>query len=486
MAIVGRPNVGKSALFNRLIGKKVSIVHDMPGVTRDRIVAVCEKGRERFQLMDTGGIGADVDLEFTEQVKAEVDIALETCDVLLFVVDGLTGLTGVDAEIARKLRRTAKPLVLVVNKIDHSAHQTLPAEFTRLGFDPVIAVSAEHGHGIGMLLDRVTAMLPAEEDDSVVRQKEPLKIAIVGRPNVGKSSLTNAILQDERTLVSPISGTTRDAVDVPYQRGDQPYILIDTAGIRPKGKRADSVEIFSVMRSEGSIGRADLCCLVIDASQGVSSQDKRIAGMIAEERKPCVIVVNKMDLIEERTGTKEGLKEELEKVRSELFFLGYAPLVLLSAKTGESLDRLFKRIENVREGASRRLGTGVLNRIFSTAMTGHPPALKSGRRFKVLYVTQPERRAGEAIAVPEIVVFCNEKGLLEDSYRRYLEGKLREEVAWDGLPLRWVFRERTARKTGSGKVGGAASRKGEGRGVTGKRAAQVAAQRKRTRQGQKG
>ncbi|MEY2598291.1 MAG: hypothetical protein RLZZ142_550, partial [Verrucomicrobiota bacterium] len=468
VAIVGRPNVGKSALFNRLVGKKISIVHDMPGVTRDRIVAVCERGRTPFQLVDTGGIGADVDVEFTEQVRQEVDIALESSDLLLFVVDGQLGMTGVDADIARLLRRVSKPLILVVNKIDHASHQTLPAEFTRLGFSPVVPVSAEHDLGTGALLDRIEALLPADpEGEAEARRAEPLKIALVGRPNVGKSSLTNAILEDTRTLVSPISGTTRDAVDIPYQRGDQRYTLIDTAGIRPKGKRSDSVEIFSVMRSEASIERADLCCLVLDLSQGVSSQDKRIAGMIVEARKPCVVVLNKWDLIEERTRDKEGLRKELEKVRSDLFFLSYAPLVMLSAKTGAALERLFKKIENVREGASRRLGTGPLNRIFSAAMTNHPPALKSGRRFKILYATQPEARGRAVISVPEVVLFCNEKGLLEDGYQRFLEARIREVEPWEGLPIRFVLRERAARTGSQRGAGGGSVKKERGPGKGG-------------------
>ena len=467
VAIVGRPNVGKSALFNRLIGRKVSIVHDQPGVTRDRIVAECTRGRQPFLVMDTGGIGAEVDVDFSEQVRAEVDIALETSDVLLFVVDGQVGLTGVDGEIAARLRRVSKPLILVVNKIDHHQHQSLPAEFTRLGFHPVFAVSAEHGVGVDVLLDRVEALLPEDSaEEEAERRAQPMKIAILGRPNVGKSSLTNAILQDERTLVSPISGTTRDAVDIPYQRGDQRYTLIDTAGIRPRGKRSDSVEVFSVMRSEASLNRADLCCLVLDASLGVSSQDKRIAGMIAEAHKPCVIVVNKWDLIEDRTRDKEGLKAELEKIREELFFISYAPMVLLSAKTGQALDRLFKRIENVREASRRRLGTGPLNRLLMAALTNHPPALKSGRRFKVLYGTQPEPRRGDTvIPVPEVVLFCNEKALLEESYRRFLEGRIRAEEAWEGLPIRLILRERGPRKAAfRGTGGGRAKATSGGRG----------------------
>lgn len=278
-----------------------------------------------------------------------------------------------------------------------------------------------------------------------------LKLAILGRPNVGKSSIANAILQDARTLVSPISGTTRDAVDIPYRRGDQRYTLIDTAGIRPRGKRSDSVEVFSVMRSEKSLERADLCVLVVDAEQGVTSQDKRIAGQIAEARKPCVVAVNKWDLIEDRTSDREGLQEVLQGIRDELFFLSYAPLVLVSAKTGRSIDRLFKRVENVREASRRRIGTGVLNRLLDEILASHPPGLRAGRRFKVLYATQPEVPPRVALPVPEVVLFCNDGALLEDSYRRFLEARLRESEPWPGLPLVIRLRARAPREAGRGR-----------------------------------
>lgn len=460
VAIVGRPNVGKSALFNRLAGQKISIVHDMPGVTRDRIVATCRQGRFPFQLVDTGGIGAGADAEFANQVAAEVDIAVETSDLILFVVDAQAGLTPTDADIARRLRRASKPLLLVVNKVDHPNHQGLSNEFSRLGFSPLFPVSAEHGIGFDQLVDRISALLPPHDaEEEAARLARPLQIALVGRPNVGKSSLTNAILEDERTMVSPISGTTRDSVDVPYSRGAQNYILIDTAGIRPKTKRSDSVEIFSVMRSEGSVKRADLCCLVLDASQGVSGQDKRIAGMIRDAGKPCVVVLNKIDLIPERTNTKEKLREVLEEIRGDLSFLPYAPLVLLSAKTGEDLDRLFKRIENVREASRRRIGTGPLNRLLTTAMTNHPPALKSGRRFKILYSTQPEPRGSSPIPLPEVVLFCNDKSLLDDTYRRFLEARIRTVEPWEGLPLDLHLRQRAARGVSRSR-GGAPKDKG--------------------------
>jgi GTP-binding protein len=417
----------------------------MPGVTRDRISAECSLGRGTFEIVDTGGIGSDVDTDFTKQVRAEVQIALEASDLIVFVVDGQTGLTPVDQDLAKQLRRADKPIILAVNKIDHTKHAPNTAEFSRLGFQPVMAISAEHSIGIGDRVDRIEALLPADAAETTPGGIDPVKIALVGRPNVGKSSLTNAILQDERTLVSPISGTTRDAVDVPYQRGDQKFILIDTAGIRARTKVNHSVEVFSVMRSESSIKRADLCVLVIDASMGITAQDKKIAGLIQEARKPCVIAVNKWDLIEERTTDKETLRATVEEFQNEMFFLDYAPLMLLSAKEGTAMERLFKRIENVREAATKRIGTGALNRLLAAAQTHQPPALRRGRRFKMLYATQPEHRRPGAIPVPEIVIFCNERKLLDDSYKRFLESRLRKEQAWEGLPIIFHFRERDAK-----------------------------------------
>lgn len=443
VAIVGRPNVGKSALFNRLAGRKIAIVHDQPGVTRDRISASCKLGRSPFGIFDTGGIGADVDTSFTDQVRTEANIAIATSDALLFLVDGHEGLVSIDEELARVLRRARKPIILVVNKIDHSKHGSNAAEFSKLGFDRMLSISAEHNIGIGRLVEEIEELLPPPAaEDSAGKSEAPLRIAIVGRPNVGKSSLTNAILGDERTLVSPISGTTRDAVDIPYSRGKHDYLLIDTAGIRPRGRRDNSVEIFSVMRSETSIRRADLCCLVIDATEGVTAQDKKIAGLIQEARKPCVVAVNKWDLIKERTGEKEALKAVLQEMESELFFVSYAPVLLLSARTGEALDRLFKAIEKVRNGAKQRISTGPLNRLLDEAVSAHPPGRRSGRRFKVLYATQPEARAESSITVPEIVFFVNDEKLLDESYHRYLEAQIRQHTPYVGLPLLFRFRGR--------------------------------------------
>jgi GTP-binding protein len=446
VAIVGRPNVGKSALFNRLAGRRISIVHDQPGVTRDRIVATCKLGRAPFTIVDTGGIGGNVDLSFTEQVHTEVEIALESSDLVLFVVDGHAGLNPVDSELARRLRKTDKPLLLVINKIDDDKHLANANDFGRLGFPHPILVSAEHNRGTDGLVAQIEARLPAGGDEPEdAAAGAPIKIAIVGRPNVGKSSLTNAILGDARTLVSPISGTTRDAIDIPYERHGHRYMLIDTAGIRARTKVDSSVEFFSVTRSEASIKKADLCVLVIDATMGITMQDKKIAGLIQEGHKPCVIAVNKWDLIKERTDTKEGLNEEIEKLRSELFFLDYAPLLLCSAKTGAELGRLFKTIERVQKEAQTRVGTGVLNRVFATAIAAQPPPMRSGKRLKILFVTQPDSVSAVSFNVPKFVLFVNDEKLLDESYRRYLEARLREHAPYTGSPLLFHLRARTPR-----------------------------------------
>lgn len=464
-AIVGRPNVGKSALFNRLVGRKISIVHDMPGVTRDRIVATCKLGKRPFLVVDTGGIGSNVDGSFTDQVRAEVDIAVEAADVLLFMVDGQEGLSPIDQELARQLRRAKRPVLLVVNKIDVDQHAPRAAEFSRLGFENHLAVSAEHNRGIEPLVAWIERLLPpAAETHEGAAVRRPVKIAVVGRPNVGKSSLTNAILKDQRTLVSEISGTTRDAVDIPYERHGNSYILIDTAGIRPRGKVSTSVEVFSVMRSESSIKRADLCCLVIDATMGVTAQDKKIAGLIQQACKPCIVVVNKWDLVKDRTADKQSLNEFLTNLRYELFFIDYAPVLLASAKTGAELTRIFKMIERVQKESHDRIGTGVLNRLFAAAITAHPPPLQNNRRFKVLYATQSDTGSQWPIPPPEIVVFCNDEKLLTESYRRFLEARVREQSAYTGLPILFRFRAREKRSEDRHQQpGGAVPRRAGGR-----------------------
>jgi len=453
VAIVGRPNVGKSALFNRLARRRISIVHDQPGVTRDRISTECRWDNEPFTLIDTGGIGSAVDESFTEQVEAEVSVAMETADLILFMVDAQAGLTPVDQTLAKRLRRVSKPILLVVNKVDHAKHEELDIDFARLGFKETFCISAEHNKGITDLVAQIQALLPKapEIDPEAPCVEPPVEIAIVGRPNVGKSSLINAILQDSRTMVSNISGTTRDAVDVPYRRGDHDYTLIDTAGIRPRGKQDSTVEIFSVMRSERSIRRADLCVLVVDATAGVTAQDKKIAGLIQEAQKPCLVAVNKWDLVKEAAGfgtRKEQLEALLEKIRVELFFVDYAPLIVLSALKGEGMTRLFKLIEQIRVQSTQRIGTGALNRLLAEALTAHPPpARQQNKRFKIVYATQPERQetARTPIPIPSILLFVNQSDLLVDNYRKFLDAQIRKEVPWTGLPLKFYFKEREAR-----------------------------------------
>ncbi|MDD5349139.1 MAG: ribosome biogenesis GTPase Der [Chthoniobacteraceae bacterium] len=454
VAIVGRPNVGKSALFNRLAGRRISIVHDQPGVTRDRIAVECRpEDGEPFTLLDTGGIGSDVDVKFTQQVENEVALAMETADVILFVVDAQAGLNPVDQTLAKRLRRIDKPLVLVVNKVDHAKHAELDADFARLGFPEGVSISAEHNRGIGELSARIQALLPPlpqEETEPAPADETPIELAIVGRPNVGKSSLINAILEDSRTMVSNISGTTRDAVDVPYRRGERRYTLIDTAGIRPAGKQDSSVEIFSVMRSERTIRRADLCVLVVDATAGVTAQDKRIAGLIQEAGKPCLVAVNKWDLIKDEAGfgaRKEQLEALLERIRVELFFVDYAPIIVLSALKGEGMTRLFKLIEQIRAQSRLRISTGALNRLLAEALTAHPPPARNNKRFKIVYATQPERNDPHRspIPTPSILLFVNQADLLVASYRKFLDAQIRQEVAWTGLPLKFYFKEREAR-----------------------------------------
>lgn len=452
VAIVGRPNVGKSALFNRLARRRISIVHDQPGVTRDRISTECRWNDDApFTLIDTGGIGSDVDTSFTDQVEAEVAVAMETADLILFMVDGQAGLTPVDQTLAKRLRKVDKPILLVVNKIDHERHAEFDADFARLGFQRSLCISAEHNRGITDLVSQIQSLLPeAPEPELDSNTEPPVEIAIVGRPNVGKSSLINAILQDSRTMVSNISGTTRDAVDVPYRRDDHDYTLIDTAGIRPRGKQDSTVEIFSVMRSERSIRRADLCVIVVDATEGVTAQDKKIAGLIQEAEKPCLVVVNKWDLVKEAAGfgtRKEQLESLLERIRVELFFVDYAPIIVVSALKGEGMTRLFKLIEKIRAQSRQRIGTGQLNRLLADALTLHPPPARQNKRLKIVYATQPERHeaAHTPIPIPSILMFVNQADLLVPHYRKFLDAQIRQEVPWTGLPLKFYFKEREAR-----------------------------------------
>ncbi len=441
--LVGRPNVGKSALFNRLAGRRISIVHDQPGVTRDRIEALCRLGRTPFGIVDTGGIGASPDPDFAEATHRAADTAVDGADVVLFVVDAKDGLLPLDAELAAKLRRSSRPVVLVVNKLDNPKHDLLEAEFVRLGFPRVVGVSAVHGRGTDDLLAAVEEAFGAGSPETELpEQSIPPRIVIVGRPNVGKSSLTNALLGRDRAIVSEIAGTTRDALEVPCELGGRPYLLLDTAGIRHRSKHNTSVEVFSVMRSEEAIRLADVCVLVIDAVAGVTEQDKRIAGLIQKARKAVVVVVNKADLLPPEAVHRDGLKESLEAWQSALFFLPYAPMVLLSAKTGDNLRRLGTMLEKVRQHATRRLGTGELNRIIRDTITLHPPPAKGSRRLKVFYATQLEENNPRPFAPVKFLLFVNSPGLLTPTYETYLAAQLRRVREYPGLPLLLELRAR--------------------------------------------
>jgi GTPase len=450
VAIVGRPNVGKSALFNRLAGRNIAIVHDQPGITRDRISAPSKRGTRPFNVWDTGGIGGAGETELLKAVRTAADAAMREADVIVFVVDAQQGLTPIDQELARLLRRSQRPVILAVNKIDHPNHEDLDAEFQRLGFPELLSISAAHGRGIESLVETIERFLPPEEMSSA-QSAAPLSLAIVGRPNVGKSSLINAILSDRRTIVSSIPGTTRDAVDIAYRHGKDDFLLIDTAGIRARGKHSTSVEVFSVMRSERTIRRADLCVLVVDATMGVTAQDKKIAALMQKAHKPSLIVVNKWDLVKPARGAKDTLARLLEETRARLFFLPYAPILVASALTGENVDRLFSAIRKIRRAANERLGTGPLNRLLRDAFAANPPPMSANKRMKLFYATQT-RGADRPLATPEFVLFVNDPQLLGDTYARYLEAQIREAEPFAGLPVMLNFRPRT--ETGSHKEHG--------------------------------
>jgi GTP-binding protein len=475
VAVVGRPNVGKSALFNRFVGRKIAIVHDQPGITRDRISATCTRGERPFTLSDTGGTLGAGESELTQQVRHAAEKALRESDLLLFVVDGKKGLSPVDEELARMLRKSRKPVVLVINKIDTEKHDPLAVEFDSLGFKKVVSVSAEHDRGISELLDAIEPLLPSPADiehstlipsrlgEGESTAEHPIAIAIVGRPNVGKSSLINSIVRGERAIVSELPGTTRDAIDIVYKQDGRQFVFIDTAGIRRRRKVSSSAEVFSVMRAERSIRRADVCILIVDLTMGVTAQDKRIAGLIQKARKAAIIILNKWDLVKPRSREKQVVKEFVEETRSKIFFLKYAPVLITSASTGENVDQLFALIRKVQHVARKRIGTGVLNRLLRQAFEANPPPLVKGRRLKLFYATQPRNgdlqstegslgagpseKSRRNLAPPEFVLFVNDPQLLTETYRRYVEARIREAEPYPGLPIILTPRPR-AREVG--------------------------------------
>lgn len=433
VAIVGRPNVGKSTLFNKLVGKRLSIVDDTPGVTRDRIYSRCEWLGREFMLIDTGGIEPKTDDVILAQMREQAMLAIESADCIIFVTDLTTGVTANDADVAAMLTKSGKPVVLAVNK-DDSVGEPPPEfyEFYNLGLGDPIAVSAVHGHGTGDLLDAVFELMPPEEAEP--EDEDAIKVAVIGKPNVGKSSLVNLITGEERSIVSDIAGTTRDAIDSEVVRGEDKYIFIDTAGMRRKAKVTENIEHFSVLRALMAVDRADVCVVMIDATVGFTEQDSKVAGYAHDKGKACVIAVNKWDAVEDKTD--KTMSEFTKKLQTDFSFMSYAPFVFISAKTGQRLDRLFELIKFVREQHSRRISTGVLNDMLSYATSRVQPPSDKGKRLKLYYMTQASTNP------PNFVVFCNSKELFHYSYQRYIENQIRETFGLDKTPIKLSIRER--------------------------------------------
>jgi len=445
IAIAGRPNVGKSALFNRIAGRRIAIVHGQPGITRDRISAKCEIGGKTFRLWDTGGILGAGETQLPDEVRASAELAMAESDLILLVVDGQDGVNPMDRELARLIRKLHKPVLLLVNKIDDPKHEPRADEFSALGFEDVFPISAAHGRGVPELLEKIENFLPAADLKAQISNlTHPIAVAILGRPNAGKSSLINALLGDRRAIVSEIPGTTRDAVDVEYEREGKRFLFIDTAGIRARSKHSSSVEVFSVMRAEKTITRADICVLVIDAAEGIKAQDRRIAALIQKARKACVIVLNKWDLVRTRRKQWQTMEDAIANARAELFFIDYAPVLVTSARTGEHADKIFKMIERIRRAAWAHIGTGKLNRALRAAFAANPPPMVKGKRLKLFYATQSSGNELREFGPPEIVLFVNSPRLLTQPFARFLEAKIRELEPYPGLPILLTCRARTS------------------------------------------
>lgn len=435
LAIVGRPNVGKSTLFNRIVGGRAAVVEAQPGVTRDRLYRDAEWAGIRFTVVDTGGIATTGD-DMAARVTAQAYRAIEEADVILFLLDGQSGLLPEDREVAAILRRTAKPVIVAVNKVDRFDQPLPTAEFYELGLGEPIPLSAREGLNVGDLLDEAVALLPKGEAEKGDTEEEPVSVAIIGRPNVGKSSLLNALLGEERVIVSDVAGTTRDAVDTFFTRGGRRYVFIDTAGIRRKSRISEPIERYSVLRAQKAINRADVALLVLNAVDGVTAQDQRIAGLAEEAGRAIVIAVNKWDLVEKAPDTMDRYREA---VRRELSFIGYAPIVFLSALTGQRVSTVFTAIDLARDQFNRRVPTAELNRLLQDAFLATPPPSDRGRRLKLLYATQA------AVRPPTFILFVNDPELATNAYRRYLENQLRRAWGFAGTPVRIIWRRREAR-----------------------------------------
>lgn len=432
VAIVGRPNVGKSTLFNKLVGARLSIVDDKPGVTRDRIYGDCEWLGHRFLLVDTGGIEPRADDVILSQMRAQANIAIATADVIVLVTDLRSGVVATDQDVANMLQKSGKPVILCVNKCDSvGAPDPEFYEFYNLGMGDPIAVSAVHGHGTGDLLDAVIAYFPPESEEE--EEDDTIKVAVIGKPNVGKSSLINRISGQERAIVSDIAGTTRDATDTRIENEYGKFTFIDTAGIRRKSKVTDAIEKYSIIRARTAVERANVCVIMIDATEGFTEQDSKVAGIVLDQGKGCIVVVNKWDAVEKDGNT---MREYKEKLAVDFAFMKFAPFVFISAKTGQRVDRLFEQIAYVYAQSTMRISTGKLNEILGAATARVQPPTDKGKRLKIYYMTQA------SVCPPTFVFFVNNAQLFHFSYQRYLENQIREVFGLEGTPVRFIIRER--------------------------------------------
>jgi|BioPla2DNA2_1021312.scaffolds.fasta_scaffold09687_4 GTP-binding protein len=435
VAIIGRPNVGKSTFFNYLAGKRISIVEDTPGVTRDRIYTEVEWRSRVFTLIDTGGIEPYTQDKIMQQMRNQAEIAIETADVIVFLVDFKDGVTPSDKEVASMLRKTNKPVILAVNKVDNVGEPPPEIyEFYNLGLGEFTAISSIHGLGMGDLLDEIYENFPEEKEEDF--DDDTIKVAIIGKPNVGKSSLLNKITGEDRVIVSDVPGTTRDAIDVYVENEKSKFMFIDTAGIRRKSKIQENIEKYSVIRSWTAVERSDVCVIMIDAQEGVTEQDTKIAGYAHDQGKASIIVVNKWDLIDKETGT---LEEYTSKIRNKLSFMPYAPVLFISAKTGLRINKLYDLIEYVNDQAALKISTGVLNDILNEAVAMVQPPSDKGRRLKVYYMTQ------SSIKPPTFILFINKIELMHYSYQRYLENQLRKSFGFEGTPIKFKLRQKGER-----------------------------------------
>lgn len=432
VAVVGRPNVGKSTLFNKIAGSRISIVEDTPGVTRDRIYADCEWVGKPFTLIDTGGIEPYSSDIILSQMRRQAQLAIDTADVIVFIVDGREGMTAADVDVANMIRKSNRPIVLVVNKVETKEVENNLYEFYNLGLGDPVTISAEQALGIGDMLDQVVEHFPRSLTEA--GEDTRLKIAVLGKPNAGKSTLVNRLIGEDRVIVSNIPGTTRDAVDTPFQYYGEEYVLIDTAGLRRKSKVYDDIERYSIVRSVAAVDRSDVCLIMIDANDGISEQDAKIAGIAHNRGKASVIVVNKWDALEEKN--QASMKNFEKDVRSTLSFMPYAPIIYISAKTGQRINKVMETVLLVANEYAKRITTGTLNEVVGEAVLMNQPPSDKGRRLKIYYATQG------AVKPPTFIIFVNEKRLMHFSYERYLENQIRQAFGFIGTPIRMIIRER--------------------------------------------